>query len=405
MQSAISTGIFNPGTFAIPFNCPTGNCTFPGQYHSVGYCSSCIDISADVKLTSDPTLNFTLASGLWANAQFAMTMGPANSEDIGNSAYQVLVALSNYTSNLFLDTCPASHAWACRGYGAAQCSLFPCIRTFEGTVKGGNLTEVSRSSSANWALSGAGDSDQSSVDMACLKDTEKQSLRSAGYQFNNDTQWLAYNVSMSQNLDGTFSFYASENTSDPKIVPAKCIYQISNLASLSLNDFFGTYFSGTLEVGVSSLYGSSMLQAIWDLGNVNFDSVQAIFSNVADSMTASIRQSGVYSLAGYATGAVNQEETCVRPQWAWMAFPLALSACTLVFFVAVVAGTRRRGTEGPRNYKSSVLPLVYHSLDKSVQDDYGKINRPTEEAKQLYVRLSPTDRGWKFVEVALKPTT
>ena len=51
-----------------------------------------------------------------------------------NQDIQVLVGISKHTRNSFSNTCPASHPWACRGYRAAQCSLFPCIWSFTGTV-------------------------------------------------------------------------------------------------------------------------------------------------------------------------------------------------------------------------------------------------------------------------------
>jgi Protein of unknown function (DUF3176) len=42
MQRAINAGIFNPGG-NIAFDCPTGNCTFPSEYHTIAYCSECND--------------------------------------------------------------------------------------------------------------------------------------------------------------------------------------------------------------------------------------------------------------------------------------------------------------------------------------------------------------------------
>jgi hypothetical protein len=172
MQSAINTGIFNPGTFAIPFNCPTGNCTFPGQYHSIGYCSSCTDISAQVNVTEISSTDFTfmLPSGLSAGRQYMLTMGAANNESILNQDYQVLMGIANTTSDEFSSQkCPGSHAWACRGYGAAQCSLFPCVRTLTAAVTGGNLTEKAESFSARWGID-IDSGDQSSIDMTCLPD-------------------------------------------------------------------------------------------------------------------------------------------------------------------------------------------------------------------------------------------
>jgi hypothetical protein len=75
----------------------------------------------------------------------------------------------------------------------------------------------------------------------------------------------------------------------------------------------------------------------------------------------------------------------------------------------MVGETRSNDAGSPPDYKSSVLPLMYHGLEQGTQDSRVKeINRTAEmekDAKRLYVRLLPTDRGWKFVEVAVKPSS
>jgi hypothetical protein len=75
----------------------------------------------------------------------------------------------------------------------------------------------------------------------------------------------------------------------------------------------------------------------------------------------------------------------------------------------MVTETRASDVGSLHDYKSSVLPLMYHGLEQTTQDQRGKeINRTAEmsrDAKGLYVRLSATDRGWRFVEVDAKPGT
>lgn len=49
MQSAINSGLYNPTMSKdVSFNCPTGNCTFPSTYRSVGYCSKCTNITEQI---------------------------------------------------------------------------------------------------------------------------------------------------------------------------------------------------------------------------------------------------------------------------------------------------------------------------------------------------------------------
>jgi hypothetical protein len=266
-------------------------------------------------------------------------------------------------------------------------------RSLTGTVKGGNLTEGYESSSAFWGDDRSGE--MSSLDMTCLEETGKQSLRKLGYQFHNDTQWLAYNVSLGYYYSTTSydSITLSQYNATRGLIPAKCIYSISALAFSSLADFLQSFFIGQ----VAFIGGPSMLQAMWAAGNVSFASVQTTFSNVADNMTASIQQNGAYDFSGYKIGDVNRDETCVRPRWGWMAFPATLSVLTIAFFVTMVGETRSNDAGSPPDYKSSVLPLMYHGLEQGTQDSRVKeINRTAEmekDAKRLYVRLLPTDRG------------
>lgn len=45
MQSAINAGVYNANPPTVPVTCSTGNCTFTQPYHTVGFCSSCHNIT------------------------------------------------------------------------------------------------------------------------------------------------------------------------------------------------------------------------------------------------------------------------------------------------------------------------------------------------------------------------
>ena len=51
IQNSINAGIFSPGK-AIDFVCPTGNCTFPPAYHTVGFCGNCSDTTNQITIAS-----------------------------------------------------------------------------------------------------------------------------------------------------------------------------------------------------------------------------------------------------------------------------------------------------------------------------------------------------------------
>lgn len=69
----------------------------------------------------------------------------------------------------------------------------------------------------------------------------------------------------------------------------------------------------------------------------------------------------------------------------------------------VAETTKASDAQSLHDYKSRVLPLVYHRLEHIAQDQRGKEIDWTAEmnrdAKQLYVRLSATERSWRFIEV------
>ena len=217
VQAAINNGIYNTGGI-IPFNCPSGNCTFDTPYHSIGYCTSCSDISNRLTIhvtnftsTSEPfittVVNTTLPSGLsttWGledgNGTY-FVMGPSESF---LTTYEMIfgIGAGNKTpwdeqeSFLFtpeqLEACsdPAtSDIWYCKGFGAAECSILPCIKTYSGTVSDGTLTE--RLENIPWVFSSYSSSHAATVvDVDCLSPHQKQYVQSRGYQIRNDTHWI-----------------------------------------------------------------------------------------------------------------------------------------------------------------------------------------------------------------------
>lgn len=75
----------------------------------------------------------------------------------------------------------------------------------------------------------------------------------------------------------------------------------------------------------------------------------------------------------------------------------------LVIFFAAMIWQTGRGVHRVYGWKSSMLALIYHGLDRDVQDrhGYGLLvrNRDVEEeARQMQVRLRPMEKGWLFEE-------
>lgn len=73
-----------------------------------------------------------------------------------------------------------------------------------------------------------------------------------------------------------------------------------------------------------------------------------------------------------------------------------------IFFAAMIWDTGR-DVHHVHGWKLSPLALMYHGLDRDVQDrhGYGRLirNREMEEdARRMQVSLRPTKKGWLFEE-------
>ena len=412
-QAAVQAGLFAPATISIPYNCATGNCSFPNEYHSLGYCSSCTDISEHVKVvnrsvptganTTFTTLGFELPSGLFSSLYMAgamiMAPIPSNSYSSFDSTSELLFGMSNDTK---LEDCSPDDPLLCRGYGAARCSMHPCVRTLTAGVLGGNLTEKTTSSASTFGMNGDA---LNSVDMACISDIQKQSLRRVGYKFNDDAKWLAYNVTALS--DGTFSNsgYSEVSNETLSIVPAKCIYSFDRVTNIAVAGYLYSFFNGTVNYGPEVFYGSStaMLQ-LFENGNLSFSNVASNFANISEALTNYMRQHPVANSSDPVLGTAQYNQTCVHVRWAWMAYPAVLVLAMLVFFAAMVIETRVQDEVSNHDFKSSVLPLMFHGLETErtldlYGESMGRVWTMSADARRIWVRLSRTDKGWKFVEV------
>ncbi len=467
LQAAISDGIISPNGL-VSFECLTGNCTFEKEYDTVGYCSSCTDVTKNltirstivksnytgVILESTPNSNGTsvtrnltefgitgntnisvstsLPSGLsvstYPGRRFNLTaMGvfeqPEGSEDL----YRVEI-ISGKQFLLFdpatgeppmgCDTAATNDTWYCKGYGAASCSSFPCVRSYSSTIESGELHETrvstSNSTRSSWGHTvppppNRSDPFQTSyrpylgmVDTTCLSAHERQSLLNVGYHLDSSTRWLAYNLTFdpeSQNLSSNASFPES-------MLVSECIYIIDDFLVVTIREIYLKYFlRATVEGdsafggGIENLRGSQTLQTIYNYGDVSFDRVNRTFQNISDSITSFFRQKRVSKYNNPAKGVVMHNRTCLSVQWAWLAFPSILVLLTLIFFVATIIDTRPMGNRAPV-WKSSPLALAFHGLELPNRHEtgVGDIEGMEALAKDMVVRLGTTEKGLKLVE-------
>ena len=277
--------------------------------------------------------------------------------------------------------------------------------------------------------------------MSCVTPAQKSLLREAGYEFDDATRWLQYNVSVQSKAqaitygdwwygppagDGLafFSDPALNYTNATQaIVPARCIYTYDQGSANAIVEWLGDYFNGTVFSAPEALFVSidggqtsvitgsaALLTNLYDFGNVTLSSINATFANITDSITTYIRQNSAGVLVDPAIGVATNTETCVHIRWGWLAFPAALAILMLVFFVALVHGTRRCGLEASNHdFKSDLLPLLFRGLYDDKQEDMrngamGTMAQMERDARSMLVELGLTERGWRLVEVGTHKT-
>ena len=444
--------------------------TFLKEYGTVAYCSSCTDITEDLIVQSKivtsnytnvveilngtgnntgiiqnltgPTdlantnvlMNTSLPSGLSVSTYPGVTFNfstmavDTQEHEVGNS-HRVEVILAKQ-ANLFdpvngepptgCNTSATSDSWYCKGYGAASCSLAPCVRTYTSTVEAGELFEARKSTSNN-TLSSWGymirDSlwppYSSMVDTTCLSDYERLSLVKAGYHLDPNTRWLAYNLTFDPDPSNTMCPNvscprATDSTSFPESMLAnECLYILDNMFVGNFwEEYLDGFFNGTIEGEALGLDGSidvikgpQSLQTIYNYGNVTFDRVNETFQNISDSITSFIRQSKFSNWSNPAEGVTMRDQVCLSVRWGWLALPAVLVLLTVIFFIAIIVDTRPTGNCAPV-WKSSPLALLFHGFELPDKDAAGidELDDMEELAKGIIVRFSSTNGGLKFVE-------
>ena len=187
-------------------------------------------------------------------------------------------------------------------------------------------------------------------------------------------------------------------------VPRECFYEILMESDESMIAFLRTYLQGSITAdGDAGFLGPSVIQALFNSGNVTFASVNSTFTNLVDSMTTYIRQHGNANFSTPALGLVYLNETCVHVYWGWLAFPAALVCLTILFFVAMITKTRLGANQG-HDWKSSPFPLLFHGLHEDTLDQYDsrkmvQVQDMAKAAEDVHVRLSPSEKGWRLMKM------
>jgi hypothetical protein len=280
LQKAINAGIYNPGT-PVEFDCPTGNCTFPDVYHSVGYCSSCNDITDSLSITYEVVTegyNYTNVSlpGYWEttddyrdsqwvypvsvsidNISTSTTFWPTTVNFVMSYTEKAIVAAElNVGSNV---TCPEGSQvqWGCGGGsiftaglggGAATCTIEPCVRSYRAYIAGGRLSEEVASASNLRIWQGLYSTEwyKAAINIACLSPGTWDNISRLDFTLE-DNGWLSTpNLSVIWGSQDTY-FISTGNEALPNIsIPAECVYQFDTQVDGAVQMFLQSYLSGTV---------------------------------------------------------------------------------------------------------------------------------------------------------------
>lgn len=408
-QSALRSGIFARPETMQP-HCSSGNCTFT-TYSTVGYCNDCQDISEDLKFKVDPpgpnqlicgtikeSQSYLITSSLPSN--FSMTWDisvyPFHHPQVlaGRLAEGLPVAFEIIAGKTILselgvdpttganltwcDNQPSSDDdWHCRGYGAARCSLFPCVRTYNTTVNAGSVTESLIEHTTLETLRDRPYWDPTSEDSghtlggpnlvlintSCISPEDDHRLSKLGYQ--TDSKWLVYNVSDDFNLT---SLYPPDAAFPGSMAAHGCTYAFDDLRlDYGLWNFFTLVgsFTGNITASIEcsippillSFSGPSELQVLYNSSNVSFHGIREIFDNMATSFTNYMRMNGHENYSAPAQGIVWHYATCLEVRWAWITLPAVLVTITMLCLLPLTVHATLRA-DVP-TWKTGLLPLVF----------------------------------------------
>lgn len=448
IQDALYVGTFAPGQ-DIPWQCSTGNCTFP-EYSTIGLCTSCEDVSADVvvKYWNEPPDPDTLEGALgYPDPRVRSLYNESIVMDLNMSMSKINVAVGNYvgadwegdwrhhqllfgfllgatvandghvdwtvTDNSTCDSKAVEKSWGCRGYGAATCAIKPCVKVYNATVTAGTFEEklVTTISGTSWGRIRGVDSNETyflaMLDSQCS--TKERTASSADSELKD--RWRPFDAHVPDWDSMEFLATGYPPSALPRhmlsLLEDGCLHLVSHdwlLGSMS-SHLRGTVGTTPRETSydpvkifkIGDFEGPAVIQRIHNWGDTDFERVESTLQNITHSLTNYIRTHG-WAQSSDSTnytrttqGIVYHYATCLEVKWPWLLFPSILSLLTILLFLLVIETARKGNTPV---WKASQLawilktdgPRVGHFSFSSDACEAMK-----DRSKQIAVHLDETD--------------
>ncbi|KAF2012063.1 hypothetical protein BU24DRAFT_425893 [Aaosphaeria arxii CBS 175.79] len=460
LRDAAYNGIFADIKPQVQATCRSGNCTFPEEYTTVGFCSKCRDRTDDLIMST-----FTNGTGSlktpWTNATLdGISLVRPNGSIIPSVNGTVMKPVSFLSGGSTFDEIPMIRRERAPEnpdpdiYKAYSCRVYPCMKSIRGSMSISELHETIEESGpfeetfSHSMRVGYGAGSINTADLKCVDNDGRRILKDLGYKFDDKTRWLPYNVSA---MFGSLKDpeYVTSTDYNPctkapaqssaeickdygggswnltekayTVVPARCIHSMGYIFYNSVGPYLlADILQGELydspNYGYGAFEGKETLMSLWNAGSGNgtIADVDGMVRNMTDAMTTYMRRNGLENFTAPAIGDVHFNTTCVEVRWVWLIYAAATIGLLIVFFLGMVIQTtisqsRLRAEAGVdgivppvHDLKSDALAFLFHGFDKESLDMMGTVgatNRQreiTKRAKEFNVQLVPTEQGWKL---------
>jgi hypothetical protein len=411
MRGVMLSGLTNPEgkDTAVQASCRSGDCDFDDHgtgstYSSIAMCSRCID-SSSVMSEPDSSFNVTLGDYAWVQPS---QMSPrisvhGGSLDYAESlfddefAYLADKAMFNVSILSLTDSkCGTSeerrectHDWGDKWAWdaeviAASCVLYPCLESYQGAVRGGNLQErvVSSKSTERTYRNSTAETSSSPFDnyltafqSPCILD--------------NNTWYTAENISEVKPAPGriiTNITLDDRNTTTPE----ECLYHMFTPYYIAIQVVLREMLNGECTADTSRGNKAACRENWWLLslynnGTATPDSLSTHIGSLTRAMTNHFRKTGNGAWTGYddegetylpagALGDTFRGTSCTTVDWRWMIPPIVLVAVTAILLFWVMLHSRFGDRKQPV-WKASILPLLVYGL-KDDKESAVKPERP-----------------------------
>lgn len=394
MQAALYKGVYDSFE-PVQATCSTGNCTFP-DYRTVGMCSACEDISSQIDILQEEMCVdyiIRLPSGLNLTHEVGqvVNLGPDNPTAGIDAQFPYATNIMYWDESVdaaypSVDNATACSKWIKASAVALNCTLFPCVRTYSTNVTSGQTSEILLSTTNMASLDIEWADAYSDVPMPCL--INGSYYTESAFAVNG----TVYNISW---VDGPVH---------QTFIPPQCYY---NLSTQGLLEYLPSFLNGYLRFAPEDDYADpAWVGQLYSQGNVSFDTIDAFWGAIAESLTVTIRQSADALVNGsnpttrsYATGTAYNVKTCITVEWPWLSLPAFLIILTILFLVVTMVKSRHAIL-----WKASPLALLVCGLEQDLRDELHKMHEFKAVgtlAEKMIVQLADLDgQGMSFVDVS-----